>query len=122
MKLTVEYVGLTQKPLEDEFGNIQFLTNSGGKFTVMDKQGIPVNVTYELEPFNAAISADQAINSLRSYTFEIYSISGNLEPGNYVLNYSIIDNLSGKKLQASRDFVIEGAQVANGTSTIPGSS
>lgn len=104
---------MTEKPIEDEFENTQFLTNSTGNFTITDKQGNPVNATDELEPFDSMTSEAQAINSSWSYTFRFYSTRGELEPGDYILNYSITDNLSGEKLQASRDFTIEGVQVAN---------
>jgi Mg-chelatase subunit ChlD len=127
VELYAEYVGLTQKPLEDEFGDIQFLTNVTADHTITDKQGNPINVTYEVqEPFIAETSEGRTSNGSGSYMFRYYPITGELDPGEFILNYNLTDNLSGETLNGSRDFIIEGEkgefQVVNYTFVMPGSS
>jgi hypothetical protein len=51
-----QYEGITQKRIADDFGNVQYIINTTGNFTVMDKQGNPIIATYESEPFDTGTS------------------------------------------------------------------
>jgi Mg-chelatase subunit ChlD len=95
--LYIQYGGIKQKRIvnDDYFGDIHYLTNTTGNFTITDKEGNIVYSTSEnfLTPFNVETSDSLYINGSGSYVFKYHPINGSREPGDYVINYTITDNL-----------------------------
>jgi hypothetical protein len=129
IQLYVEFAGKTQKPRVDNSSNIKYLTSTTGNFTITDNEGNIVNATNEnLAPFDNETLDIRDINGSGVYVF---TIPGSIEPGDYVINYAITDNLSEKTekvREKARDFIIEGEKgefrVVNNTFTftVPGSA
>jgi Mg-chelatase subunit ChlD len=119
IQLYVEYAGITQKPIDDGFGNIRYLTNTTGNFTITDKQGNTINATESLSPFDSETRDRRIINGSGSYIFYHRPGFPPLDPGEYVITFSITDNLSGKKLEIAKDIVIANSNVSRNENTGP---
>jgi hypothetical protein len=61
-----------------------------------------------MEPFNSESSDTPDVNGSGSYVFTNYLIMGSRDPGDYVMNFTITDNLSGEKVTVTKDIVIAG--------------
>jgi hypothetical protein len=111
IQLYVQYEGIKQKRTvnDDYFGDMDYLTNTTGNFTITDKEG---NIAYSIienfsTPFNVETSDSLHINGSGAYVFKYHPINGSREQGDYVINYTITDNLSGKKIENASNFRIE---------------
>jgi hypothetical protein len=124
IRLVAEYEGNIQRPSIDNSGYVQYFRNTTGNFTITDIDGKPVKYeSTDMAPFDSETTEGKNIKS--SYTFWHTPHGPSLTPGEYILNYSITDNISGKKITNTKNFIVEGLnqdlQIINDTFIIPGS-
>ena len=113
----IQYEGIRQKRTVDDYsGNIKYLTNTTANFIITDKEGSIVYATRgnSLPSFNVKTSDSLDMNSSGAYVLEYYPISGSRDPGKYIINYTITDNLSGEMIQNTTEFIIEEVTPVNG--------
>ena len=105
--LYVEYAGITQKPKLNTAGNTTYLTNRTGNFTITDKQGNVVDNSSrwgQFDPFDIRIEDSRLMNY--SDTFIYKSEYPPLDPGEYILTFTLTDNLSKQRIELAKDIVI----------------
>ena len=123
INLYAEYAGMTQKPIDDGAAKTRYLTNTTGKFITTDKEGNVINATdIELNPFDTRTLDTRIVNHSSFYIFRNYIANESRDPGEYVISYTITDNLSGEKIEGAKDFIIAGIEqpltvgiISNGT-------
>jgi hypothetical protein len=106
IEVYLEYVGITQQPIDDGFGNIRYLTNTTGDFTIADEQGNLVNITDTLSPFDSETHDRRIVNGSGFYVFYYYPGNPPLDPEEYTMTFTITDNLSGERTEIAKDIVI----------------
>src|SRR5215217_1370055 len=100
---------MTQKTIVNESNNnIQYLTNISGTLNITDREGDAfASPTYSkgFGPFSTNF-IDAPVSNNNSYVFGFNPVSPPLETGEYTMNFTITDNLSGEKIDMVKDIII----------------
>lgn len=100
--LYIEPLGFKHKAIKDEFGNNMYLTNITTTITLSDEKG---NEIPSIEDVHSAIvkSYNKITELYLPISIELFSP---LSPGNYYLEYDVVDNVSKEYFIIQKDLKI----------------